>query len=59
MTNQNTQASLSWLKVEVDSEDLRKAFDNADWDGSGTIEYQEFEDILLAIRRMPEGYPRS
>jgi hypothetical protein len=47
------EESLAWLRVNVTAPQLRAAFQDADWDGSGTIEYDEFERILLDLRRMP------
>lgn len=49
------EESLAWLRVNVTAPQLRAAFQDADWDGSGTIEYDEFERILLDLRRMPGG----
>jgi len=49
------ESSLGWLRVKVTPEQLRAAFQDADWDDSGSIEYNEFERILLDLRRMPEG----
>ena len=34
---------------------LRAAFQDADWDDSGSIDYKEFERILLSIRSLPEA----
>ena len=47
------ESSLGWLRVKVTPEQLRAAFQDADWDGSGSIDYVEFERILLDLRRMP------
>jgi len=51
------EASMRWLQVQVTPETLRSAFDDADWDGSGTIDYDEFERILLDLRRLPGCRP--
>eukprot|EP00288_Rhodomonas_lens_P019088 CAMPEP_0177715440 /NCGR_PEP_ID=MMETSP0484_2-20121128/13994_1 /TAXON_ID=354590 /ORGANISM="Rhodomonas lens, Strain RHODO" /LENGTH=599 /DNA_ID=CAMNT_0019227437 /DNA_START=321 /DNA_END=2116 /DNA_ORIENTATION=- len=50
VAERDLQAAILSLGVEVASEEVQKMFQDADWDESGALDYQEFEQLMVRAR---------